>query len=140
MSCLLDTHILLWAAADSPRLPAEARSRIENRDSEVWFSAVSIWEVAIKRSRGRDDFDVDPSVLLRGLRENGYREVAVTARHAAAVDALPRIHSDPFDRLLVVQAQLEALTLLTADRTLGRYQGSIELVSPQGRRGNRPVS
>ena len=128
MSFLLDTHILLWAAGIPERLPDDARALIEDPDTDLIFSAASIWEVAIKSGLGRADFNVDPRLLLRGLRDNGYQELAVTGTHAAAVDLLPPIHRDPFDRLLVAQAQTEALTLLTADTTVGRYPGPIRLV------------
>ena len=116
-----DTHVLLWAAGVSERLPEDVRTLIEDPDTELAFSAVSIWEVAIKSGLGRADFNVDPRLLPRGLRQNGYQELAITATHAAAVDLLPPIHHDPFDRLLVAQAQSEALTLLTADTTVVRY-------------------
>lgn len=128
MSFLLDTHVLLWAAGVPERLPGEVRAMIEDPETELIFSAVSIWEVAIKNGLGRADFNVDPRLLLRGLRENGYQELPVTATHAAAVDLLPPIHSDPFDRLLVAQAQAEAHTLLTADTTVARYPGPIRIM------------
>ena len=129
MSFLLDTHVLLWAAGVPERLPDDARVMIEDPETELIFSAVSIWEVAIKNGLGRADFNVDPRLLLRGLRDNGYQELTVTGTHAAAVDLLPPIHSDPFDRLLVAQAQTEALTLLTADSTVARYPGPIRILA-----------
>ena len=92
------------------------------------FSAASIWEVAIKNGLGRADFSVDPRVLRRGLLEHGYVELPVTGAHAAAVDVLPDIHRDPFDRLLIAQAHAEGLTLLTADRVIGRYPGPIQVI------------
>lgn len=131
MRLLLDTHLLLWAAATPGRLSVEARALIENPAAELLFSAVSVWEVAIKNGLGRADFNVDPRLLLQGLRENGYRELSVTAEHAAAVELLPPIHADPFDRLLVAQARIEGLTLLTADEAVGRYSGPIRVVARQ---------
>ena len=128
MSFLLDTHVLLWAAATPGRLAPEVHRLIEGATEEPVFSAASIWEVAIKNGLGRADFHVDPRLLRRGLLEHGYTELAVTGAHAAAVDLLPPIHRDPFDRLLVAQAQIEALTLLTADEQVGRYPGSIEVI------------
>lgn len=128
MSILLDTHVLLWAAATPDRLPSEARRLIEDTAEALFFSAASIWEVAIKNALGREDFKVDPRLLRRGLLEHGYGELVVTGAHAAAVDLLPPIHRDPFDRLLVVQAQLEAFTLLTADEQVGRYPGPIRVI------------
>ena len=128
MSLLLDTHVLLWAAATPDRLPSEARRLIEDTAEELFFSAASIWEVVIKNGLKRADFRADPHLLRKGLLEHGYRELAVTGAHAAAVALLPPIHGDPFDRLLVTQAQLEALTLLTADKRVGRYPGPIQLI------------
>ena len=128
MNLLLDTHVLLWAAGEPDRLPAKARSMIEDPTSELVYSAVSLWEVAIKKGLGRDDFRVDPRVLRRGLLEHDYTELVVTGAHAAAVDTLPPIHKDPLDRLLVAQAQIEGMTLLTVDEVVGRYPGPVQLV------------
>lgn len=125
MKLLLDTHLLLWAAGVPERLPDEARALLEDEDAAPFFSAASLWEVAIKNGLGRADFSVDPRVLRRGLLENGYVEMAVTGTHAVAVDLLPPIHKDPFDRLLIAQARVEGLTLLTADRIVARYPGPI---------------
>ena len=101
---------------------------IEDTSEPVFYSTASIWEVAIKNGLGRADFQVDPRLLRRALLEHGYDELAVTGVHAAAVDQLPPIHRDPFDRLLVAQAQIEALTLLTADEQVGRYPGPIQVI------------
>ena len=128
MKVLLDTHVLLWAAGVQARLPQEARELIEDPDTELVFSAASIWEVAIKNGLGRDDFSVDPRLLRRGLLENGYTELAVTGSHAVAVDSLPPLHKDPFDRMLVAQAQVEGFLLLTADPAVASYGGSIRMV------------
>ena len=128
MRFLLDTHLLLWAAAFPERLSVSARSLIEEPEHELHFSAASLWEVAIKFGLARDDFRADPRLVRRALLESGYSELAVTGNHAVAVDLLPPIHGDPFDRLLVAQAQIEAMTLLTADETIGRYPGPIQLV------------
>ena len=127
MNLLLDTQVLLWAAGEPDRLPAEARRLIEDPASELVYSAASLWEVAIKKGLGREDFRVDPRVLRRGLLEHDYTELVVTGAHAVAVDTLPRIHKDPFDRLLVAQAQIEGITLLTVDEVVGRYPGPIQL-------------
>lgn len=128
MSFILDTHILLWAAGMPERLPADTRAIIEDPSSELYFSAASLWEVAIKNGLGRADFKVDPRLLRRGLRNNGYLELAITGTHAVAVDTLPPIHNDPFDRLLIAQAHAEALTLLTADAVVGQYPGPIRVI------------
>ena len=128
MTVLLDTHVLLWAAGFPDRLPRGTRDLIEDEETELLYSAASIWEVAIKSGLGRPDFDVDPRILRRGLLENGYAELPVSGAHAAAVDLLPPIHTDPFDRLLVAQARIEGVILLTADRTVGRYPGPIRMI------------
>lgn len=125
---LLDTHVLLWAAGTPDRLPPDAREVIEDRETDPIFSAASVWEVALKSALGRPDFSVDPRVLRHRLLAHDYTELPVTGAHAAAVDLLPPIHKDPFDRLLVVQAQLEGLTLWTADRVVGRYPGPIRVL------------
>ena len=128
MKVLLDTHVLLWAAGVQARLPQEARELIEDPDTELVFSAASLWEVAIKSGLGRDDFRVDARLLRRGLLENGYTELAVTGSHAVAVDSLPPLHKDPVDRMLVAQAQVEGFLLLTADPAVASYGGSIRMV------------
>ena len=128
MNLLLDTHVLLWAAGAPERLPDEARALIENPETGIVFSAVSLWEIAIKNGLGRADFSVDPRLLRRGLLEHDYTELAMTGAHATAVDLLPPIHRDPFDRLLVAQAQTEGLLLLTADETVARYPGPIRTI------------
>ncbi|MCK6557291.1 type II toxin-antitoxin system VapC family toxin [Candidatus Binatia bacterium] len=128
MKLLLDTHLLLWAAGAPKRLPAVARKLINDSRNELLFSVASLWEIVIKRSLGRDDFRVDPRVLRRGLLDNGYAELAIRGEHALAVDSLQPIHKDPFDRLLLAQAQVESVTLLTADPLLGRYPGPIRCV------------
>lgn len=128
MKLLLDTHLLLWAAGEPKRLPAAARKLINDARNELLFSAASLWEIVIKRSLGRDDFRVDPRLLRRGLLDNGYAELPISGEHALAVDGLPSLHKDPFDRLLVAQAQVESVTLLTADPLLGRYPGPIRCV------------
>ena len=125
MNLLLDTHVLLWAAAASRRLPDDARALIEDSGNELIFSAASLWEIAIKNRLGREEFSVEPRLLRRGLLENGYVELPVTGAHAVAVDLLPPIHKDPFDRILVAQAQIEGITLLTADEVVARYPGPI---------------
>ena len=128
MKLLLDTHLLLWAAAQPKRLSAAARKRLLDPDNELLFSAASLWEIAIKRGLGRDDFEVDPRLLRRGLLDNGYAEVMVRSEHAVAIDSLPPIHRDPFDRLLVAQATFEGVTLLTSDPIVARYPGTVERV------------
>ncbi len=128
MKLLLDTQILLWAAGQPKRLSAAATRLLEDERHELWFSAASLWEVTIKAQLGRADFQVEPRVLRRGLLENGYRELAVTSEHAVQVEGLPDLHRDPFDRLLVAQAQCEGITLLTSDALVAQYPGPIRKV------------
>jgi PIN domain nuclease of toxin-antitoxin system len=127
MRLLLDTHLLLWAAAASKRLPREARALIEDAANEVYFSAASIWEIAIKSGLRRDDFRVDAGVLLKALPEMGLIELPVTAAHAVGVTKLPSIHQDPFDRLLVAQSIVETLALFTNDSVLASYSPGVRV-------------
>lgn len=128
MKLLLDTHLLLWAAGHAERLSNAAIELIERPDNDLWFSVASLWELVIKRGLGRKDFRVDPRLLRRGLLENGYSELPIASEHAIAVEALPMIHRDPFDRMLIAQAMHEGLTLLTSDRSVAQYPGSIRMV------------
>jgi PIN domain nuclease of toxin-antitoxin system len=125
---LLDTHLLLWATSQSARLSSEARELLADINNELVFSTASIWEVVIKFGRGRDDFEVDPRVLRRGLLENRYQELPVTGEHAAAVTSLPSLHRDPFDRLLVAQSLVEGITLLTSDPRVAQYPAPVRRV------------
>ena len=127
MKILLDTHILLWAAAGN--LPSEAARYIENRENTLLFSSASIWEIVIKRSLGRADFIVDPASLHSGLLGAGYQELPIIGKHSLLVGALPTIHKDPFDRILLAQAASEGIPLITSDEILSRYPGSVIFVS-----------
>ena len=128
MKFLLDTHLLLWAAGSPRRLSAQARKLLGDTDHQLFFSSASLWEIAIKRGLGRDDFQVEPGLLRRGLLDNGYQELPISGVHALAIEALPPIHRDPFDRMLVSQALTEGFTLLTSDPAVARYPGPIRLV------------
>ena len=128
MKLLLDTHLLLWAAGHPDRLSAEARTLIDNPENELLFSAASLWEVAIKRGLGRDDFKVDTRLLRRGLLDNGYGELPIVSDHVVAIESLPALHKDPFDRVLVAQATVEGITLLTTDSLVAKYPGPIHSV------------
>ena len=127
MKLLLDTHLLLWAAAGDG-LSAKAVAMIGDPANILAFSPASIWEVAIKNRLGRDDFRADPHLLRRGLLDNGYEELPITSEHAVAVAGLPNLHRDPFDRMLVAQAKVEGVTLLTSDTQLTAYPGPIQQV------------
>jgi PIN domain nuclease of toxin-antitoxin system len=128
MKYLLDTHLLLWAAGQPDRLSAEARDLLGDCDNTLLFSAASLWEIAIKQTMGRQDFKVDARLLRRGLLDNGYEELPITSAHGVGLDALPPIHKDPFDRILVAQARIEGVTLLTADEQVAKYSGAIRWI------------
>ena len=128
MKLLLDTHLLLWAAGEPDRLSADARALIDAPENELFFSAASLWEIAIKRGLGRDDFQVDTRLLRRGLLDNGYSELPIGSEHAVAIDSLPSIHKDPFDHMLVAQAMVEGITLLTVDAYVAQYPGPVRKV------------
>lgn len=121
MRLLLDTHVLLRAAGDPARLSGDARALLDDDENVLLFSAASLWEVVVKSGLGRADFRVDPRMLRRGLLENGYLELPVRSEHAVAVGDLPPLHKDPFDRMLVAQARVEAALLVTADRRVAAY-------------------
>jgi PIN domain nuclease of toxin-antitoxin system len=128
MKLLLDTHLLLWAAGEPRRLSKQARTLIDNPDNQLLFSAASLWELAIKGSLGRDDFRVDARLLRRGLLDNAYTELPIISDHVVAIESLPLIHKDPFDRILVAQATVEGVTLLTIDALVSQYPGPIRAV------------
>lgn len=128
MKLLLDTQLLLWAAGQPERLSAAARKELSDPANELVFSAASIWEITIKSSLGRDDFQVEPRVLRRNLIENGYVELPISSEHAVSVDNLPPVHRDPFDRMLLAQALTEGITLLTTDAQLARYRGPVRKI------------
>ncbi len=128
MSFLLDTQLLIWMAREPARLPQAARALIADLDNAFYFSSASIWEIAIKHGRGRADFQFDPRRLRFKLLDQDFREIAVTGDHAVIVAELPLLHKDPFDRLLLAQAMVEGLTLLTSDGQLARYPGPIQRV------------
>lgn len=114
--------------ASSRKLPRTVKAQLLDPDNEVYYSAVSLWEVAIKRALRRKDFHIDPEALLGALRESGFVELPVTAAHAVAVTQLPPLHKDPFDRMLVAQSKTEPMTLLTKDAALVEYWDGVMLV------------
>ena len=128
MKILLDTHLILWAAGFPDELPMEARRIIEDESNELFFSAASIWEIAIKASLQKVNFQIDVRVLRRNLLDNGYIELPIESAHAVFIQSLPLIHKDPFDRILVAQATEEGITLLTSDVIVAQYPGPIRHV------------
>ncbi|MDQ1833354.1 type II toxin-antitoxin system VapC family toxin [Massilia scottii] len=107
---------------------ATARSLIDNSGNQLFFSVASLWEIAIKRALGRPDFRIDPRLLRRGLLGNTYNELPIPGEHAVAVEDLPPCHKDPFDRILLAQATLEGIVLLTSDSVLAQYPGPVRKV------------
>ena len=125
---LLDTHLVLWAALEPARLSAKALRLLRARDNELAFSVATLWEVAIKTSLGRPDFQVDPKQLQSALLGEGFVEVAILPEHVIRVARLPWLHRDPFDRMLVAQAAAEKHTLLTSDSLLAGYGKFVRVV------------
>ena len=128
MKILLDTCAFLWIITDAPELSESARMLFVDPANEVYLSAVSAWEIAVKNALGRSDFQVDARVLRRGLLDNGYQELVITSEHAVSIASLPPIHNDPFDRILVAQATVEGILLLTTDALLAQYPGPVRHV------------
>jgi PIN domain nuclease of toxin-antitoxin system len=120
---LLDTQLLLWAAAEPKRLARDIRDLLEASDNEPLFSAVSMWEIVAKAALGRPDFRIEPRAFRRALLDNGYSELALTSRHTVALMDLPAELSDIFDRMLVAQSLVERIPLLTSDPVVARYSG-----------------
>lgn len=124
MRALLDTHLLLWALSAPSKLSRRARQRIES--SEVFASAASIWEISIKSALGK--LEADPAEVLAGIEPAGFNHLSIVGEHAAEVVKLPLVHRDPFDRLLLAQARVEPMVLLTDDEILGGYGDFVEIV------------
>jgi len=125
LNLLLDTHVALWAITDSPKLPQKARDLILSPRTIVWVSAASVWEIAIKHSLGRGDMPVSSQDAARYFQESGYRFLPVEAEHAVAVEELPAHHQDPFDRILVAQALVEPMRLMTHDPLVSLYSDTV---------------
>lgn len=129
MNYLLDTHLLIWAAAEPARLPKAAEELLRRVDCGFFFSAIAVWEIALKRGRQRPDFGFEPGELRAGFLQRGVHEIAITSRHALELPALPRLHRDPFDRMLIAQARVERMVLLTSDRRLAAYGPPVKVVA-----------
>ncbi len=128
MNLLLDTHVALWAITDSPRLTQPARELISAAKTTVWISTASIWEIAIKSALGRGDMPISGRDALRYFEESGYRLLPVEAEHTVQVETLPAHHQDPFDRILIAQALVEPMRLITHDPVVARYGDTIILI------------
>jgi PIN domain nuclease of toxin-antitoxin system len=125
---LLDTHVLLWTLEAPDRLPLDVVAQIESPETTVYFSAASIWEIAIKTAVGKLDFPYSPEEIAQAARTTGFADLPVSSAHAAKVAQLPLHHRDPFDRLLVAQALLMPAQLLTADSALAPYSELVRLI------------
>jgi PIN domain nuclease of toxin-antitoxin system len=125
---LVDTQLLLWNVYGSKKLPARVARLFRDGRHQFFYSAASLWEIAIKAALGRVDFVADTAAIRDALEANGFRELAVAGEHAVALAGLPAIHGDPFDRMLVAQAIVEPMALITSDARLGAYPGTIEVV------------
>ncbi|MEO0982504.1 MAG: type II toxin-antitoxin system VapC family toxin [Pseudomonadota bacterium] len=128
MDLLVDTRLLLWAAGDTRKLSADSKALLQDEANTLWFSAASLWELTIKAGLGRADFVVDPHILRRGLLDNDWKELAITSAHVIATGALPALHKDPFDRVLLAQAAQDGLLLVTTDAVLAQYPGPVRRV------------
>ena len=128
MNYLIDTPLVLWAIVDDPRLSRDARRILDAPENKSYFSVCTIWEIAIKRGLNRAGFQHDPREIRKYLLHNGAEELTIQSHHVVAVDSLPPIHKDPFDRILIAQAMVEGITLLTVDARIARYPGPIRKV------------
>jgi len=128
MKFLLDTHFILWLPIGGRGISRSARALLDSSANEFLFSAASLWEIALKRARYRGTFGFDPREIRMRMFENGYEELPISGKHVLGVDALAPIHKDPFDRLLIAQAIVEGITLLTVDATVAQYSGPIRKV------------
>ncbi len=122
MRALLDTHAFVWWNSDDPRIPSRARAVIEDPGNEIFVSAVTAWEIAIKYARGRLPLPEPPArYVMERMGRHGFRPLVIELNHGVHVASLPPVHNDPFDRLLVAQSQLEDLPILTSDARIARY-------------------
>jgi PIN domain nuclease of toxin-antitoxin system len=128
MKLLLDTHILLWAAGQPEKLPKSTLNMLLDNRNTLFFSAANIWEIVIKKGIGRDDFKVDPERMRKMLVLNDYKELAITTEHVLRESALPPLHKDPFDRILIAQARSEGMLLMTVDASVIAYGEGIQAV------------
>ena len=128
MRYLFDTQLLVLGQIEQEAVPERVIELVNLPGTEISFSIASLWEVAIKFGRGKPDFNVDPARLRFALLRHGYKELAITSEHVIYVTRLPAIHKDPFDRILMAQATVEGITLLTSDSLLSQYPGPVLLV------------
>ena len=125
MNLLLDTQVALWAITDNPKLSQKARDLIQSPKTSVWVSVANVWEIAIKHALGRGDMPVSSQDALRYFQESDYRLLPVEAEHVVAVEELPMHHQDQFDRILVAQALVEPMRLMTHASLVALYSDTI---------------
>lgn len=128
MRFLLDTHVLAWALGERRKLAKAVLEQLADPDHDVFFSAVSIWEIAIKSALSRGGFSLSPRLIADAAVATGFQRLPVTVEHALAIHDLPALHGDPFDRMLVAQSRCEGLHLLTRDAALGGYGDWVRLI------------
>jgi len=125
VNLLLDTHLLLWAASEPQCLSKKVRELLVDPANRLLFSSASLWEIGLKSAIERPDFAIDPRRLWRMLLASDYQELFVTSEHALTAGELPPLHKDPFDRILVAQARVESLLLLTVDKAVAKYGAAV---------------
>jgi PIN domain nuclease of toxin-antitoxin system len=125
---LLDTHYAFWVAVKDRRVSTRLQKLLADDANDFFFSVINIWEIAVKRSHGRTGYAIDPRDLRQSMLANAFQELQVTGDHAIAVESLPLLHKDPFDRLLIAQAAVEGIILLTADKMVAKYPGPIQMI------------
>jgi PIN domain nuclease of toxin-antitoxin system len=130
MRLLLDTNILIWAVDNPGVLDLRTQNALRNKANDIYFSAASIWEIAIKAGLGKSGFAVEPDVIAEAARTTGFIELSVYSRDASGVQHLPDYHKDPFDRLLIAQALAGPYQFLTSDAALTAYSPLVSLVTP----------
>lgn len=128
MKLLFDTHLLLWAITDDRRLSSRARALMADAANECLYSAASVWEVAVKNGIPKRSLGIPAESFRREVEAAGFRPLDVSPEHAAAMESLPHVHGDPFDRLLLAQARAEGCTLLTSDSVLPTYGDPVQKV------------
>ena len=122
MKVLLDTHTFLWWNMDSPQLSPKAKEVIANPDTDVYFSAASAWEIAIKHQKGRLSLPESPDkYVISRIRYYGFEALPIQISHTLKTNSLPMIHADPFDRILIAQCEMENMKLISSDEMIHQY-------------------
>ena len=128
MNLLLETHVALWAITDSPKLTQTARDLFQSPRASLWVSVASLWEISIKHGLGKGGIPISGAEALDYFRQSGYGLLNVEAEHAVAIETLPTHHQDPFDRILIAQALVEPMRLVTHDAKVALYSDTIVMI------------